>query len=79
VGLICSFDRTSSRALLLGHELKNFMMMSWLLIGFSSSEELILFVFDVRDASGLWLLVVVLTLLDSKVITIRAYVMAINK
>jgi hypothetical protein len=79
VGLICSFDRTSPRALLLGHELKNFMMMSWLLVGFSSSEELILFVFDVRDASGLWLLVVVLALLDSKVITIRAYVMTINK
>lgn len=65
--------------MLLGHELKNFMMMSWLLVGFSSSEELILFVFDVRDASGLWLLVVVLALLDSKVITIRAYVMTINK
>jgi hypothetical protein len=79
VGLICSVDRTSPRALLLGHELKNFMVMSWLLVGFSSSEELILFVFDVRDASGLWLLVVVLTLLDSKVITIRAYVMTINK
>jgi hypothetical protein len=79
VGLICSFDRTSPRALLFGHELKTFMMMPWLLIGFSSSEELILFVFDVRDASGLWLLVVVLTLLGSKVITIRAYVMTINK
>ena len=79
MGLICSFDRTSPRALLLGHELKNFMMMSWLLVGFSSSEELTLFVFDVRDASGLWLLVVVLALLDSKVITIRAYVMTINK
>jgi hypothetical protein len=79
VGLICSFDRTSPHALLLGHELKNFMMMSWLLVGFSSSEELTLFVFDVRDASGLWLLVVVLALLDSKVITIRAYVMTINK
>lgn len=38
-----------------------------------------MFVFDVRDASGLWLLVVVLALLDSKVITIRAYVMTINK